>query len=55
MTVGAHELRNPFGWYAERDAAGEGFLINRRGKPYVRLTATHSQLAIAPKRDAPAA
>jgi prevent-host-death family protein len=36
-TVGAHEFRNHFGWYMERAAAGEQFLITRRGKPYVRL------------------
>ena len=36
-TVGAHEFRNLFGWYAERAAAGERFLVTRRGKPYVRL------------------
>jgi prevent-host-death family protein len=36
-TVGAHEFRNHFGWYMERAAAGEQFLVTRRGKPYVRL------------------
>jgi prevent-host-death family protein len=36
-TVGAHEYRNHFGWYMERAAAGEQFLITRRGKPYARL------------------
>ncbi len=45
--VGAHEFRNLFGWYAERAAAGEEFLITRRGKPYVRLSAAHPQLSIA--------
>jgi hypothetical protein len=45
--VGAHDFRNLFGWYAERAAAGEEFLITRRGKPYVRLSAAHPQLAIA--------
>jgi antitoxin (DNA-binding transcriptional repressor) of toxin-antitoxin stability system len=50
--VGAHEFRNLFGWYAER-AAGEEFLITRRGKPYVRLTAAHSQLATASARADP--
>jgi antitoxin (DNA-binding transcriptional repressor) of toxin-antitoxin stability system len=35
--VGAHQFRNLFGWYAERAAAGEEFLITHRGKPYVRL------------------
>jgi prevent-host-death family protein len=37
VTVGAHEFRNRFGWYMERAAAGEEFLVTRRGKPYVRL------------------
>ncbi len=45
--IGAHEFRNHFGWYAERAAAGEEFLVTRRGKPYVRLSAAHRQLAIA--------
>jgi hypothetical protein len=39
MEVGAHEFRNRFGWYMERAAAGEEFLVTRRGKPYVRLSA----------------
>jgi prevent-host-death family protein len=46
-TVGAHEFRNLFGWYAERAAAGEEFLITRRGKPYVRLTPAQPSLPIA--------
>ncbi len=46
-TVGAYELRNLFGRYAERVAAGDEFLITRRGKPYVRLTSAQPQLAIA--------
>jgi prevent-host-death family protein len=46
-SVGAHEFRNLFGWYMERAAAGEEFLITRRGKAYVRLTAAHPRLAIA--------
>lgn len=37
ITVGAHEYRNHFGWYMERAAAGETFLVTRRGKPYARL------------------
>jgi prevent-host-death family protein len=37
IQVGAHEFRNRFGWYMERAAAGEKFLITRRGKQYVRL------------------
>ena len=43
--VGAHEFRNLFGLYAQRAAAGEEFLITRRGKPYVRLGPPHAQLA----------
>ncbi len=35
--VGAHEFRNHFGYYAERAAAGTEILVNRRGKPHVRL------------------
>ena len=31
-TLGAHEYRNRFGWYMERAAAGESFLITRRGR-----------------------
>lgn len=38
ITVGAHEFRNRFGWYMERAAAGESFLVTRRGKLRVRLT-----------------
>lgn len=45
--VGAHEFRNHFGWYMERAAAGEEFLITRRGKPCVRLTSAGRQLALA--------
>ncbi len=44
--VGGHEFRNLFGWYAERAAAGEEFLITRRGKPYVRLGPAQPQLAL---------
>ena len=33
ITVGAHEYRAKLGWYMERAAAGESFLITRRGKP----------------------
>ncbi len=36
--VGAHEVRNRFGWYLERAAAGEDIRVTRRGRPYVRLT-----------------
>jgi PD-(D/E)XK endonuclease len=33
--VGAHEFRNPFGYYLEKAAAGTEILVRRRGKPYV--------------------
>jgi prevent-host-death family protein len=46
-TVGAHQFRNHFGWYMERTAAGEEFLVTRRGKPCVRLVPAHHQLPIA--------
>jgi prevent-host-death family protein len=36
-TLGAHDFRNRFGWYFERAAQGETFLITRRGKPYANL------------------
>jgi hypothetical protein len=45
--VGANEFRRLFGWYMERAAAGEQFLITRRGKPYARLSPPHAQLAVA--------
>lgn len=35
--VGAHEFRNRFGLYMERAAAGAEVLVNRRGRPYVRM------------------
>ncbi len=43
-TLGAYEYRQKFGWYMERAAAGESFLITRRGKPYARLSPPHDQL-----------
>jgi len=45
--VGAHEYRERFGWYMERAAGGERFLITRRGKPYARLVPPQDQLEIA--------
>ena len=45
--VGAHEFRNRFGWYMERAAAGEQFLVRRRGKPYVHLSAAAPPLPLA--------
>ena len=37
--VGAHQFRNHFGYYMERAAEGAEILVNRRGRPYVRLVA----------------
>jgi prevent-host-death family protein len=31
--------REKLGWYMERAAAGESFVITRRGRPYARLSA----------------
>jgi len=39
-----HPYRQRFGWYMERAAAGESFLITRRGKPYARLSPAAEQL-----------
>jgi prevent-host-death family protein len=44
--VGAHQFRNHFGWYMERAAAGEEFLVTRRGKPCVRLVPARPRLPI---------
>jgi prevent-host-death family protein len=44
--VGAHDFRSRFGWYMERAAAGEEFLVTRRGKPYVRLIPARDQLEL---------
>ena len=38
QTLGAHEFRERFGWYMERAAAGETFVITRRGRPLARLS-----------------
>lgn len=48
LQVGAHEFRNRFGWYMERAAAGERFLVSRRGKPYVRLIPALETLPLDP-------
>ena len=42
--VGAEEYRLRLGAYMERAAAGETFLITRRGTPYARLTPPNPQL-----------
>ena len=46
--VGAHEFRNLFGWYMQRAAAGETFLVKRRGKPYARLVPAQEPLTTIP-------
>jgi prevent-host-death family protein len=53
VEVGAHEFRNHFGWYMQRAAAGEEFLVRRRGKPYVRLTPVEPKLAAPSLRPPP--
>jgi prevent-host-death family protein len=45
VEVGAHDFRCRFGWYMERAAAGEEFLVTRRGKPYVRLVPADATIA----------
>jgi hypothetical protein len=45
-TVGAHEFLECFGWYMERSAAGEEFLVTRWGKPYVRLLPARDGFAL---------
>ena len=47
VLVGADEFRRRFGWYMERAAAGEAFHVERRGRPYVRLTGADQQLRLA--------
>ena len=44
--IGAEEFRNRLGWYMERAAAGEEFHVERRGRPYVRLTGAAPQLRL---------
>jgi prevent-host-death family protein len=44
--VGANPFRSRFGWYMQRAAAGERFLVTRRGKPYVRLSPANDQLEL---------
>jgi prevent-host-death family protein len=46
VVVEANEFRNRFGWYMERAAAGEEFHVERRGRPFVRLTGAASQLRL---------
>ena len=51
--VGAHEFRNLFGLYIQRAAAGETFLVTKRGKPYARVSPPHDQLEVAPEPTEP--
>ncbi len=44
--VAANEYRDHLGWYMERAAAGESFLVTRHGRPYARLTPAHDQLEL---------
>jgi prevent-host-death family protein len=46
--VGANKFRRLFGWYMERAAAGETFLVTRRGKPYVKLSPAAEPLTVVP-------
>ncbi len=43
--IGSHEFRNRFGWYLDRSAAGERFLITRHGKPYACLSSPGGAVA----------
>ncbi len=47
IELGVHPYRQRFGWYMERAAAGESFLLTRRGKPYARLLPAAEQLRSA--------
>jgi prevent-host-death family protein len=44
VPIGAYEYRNRLGWYMERAAAGEKFVITRRGEPYARLSPAQERL-----------
>jgi prevent-host-death family protein len=44
--VGAHEFRNHLGYYLERAADGHEVLVNRRGRPYVRLLPVEPRLRL---------
>ena len=50
--IAVNEYRQKCGWYMERAAAGESFLITRRGKPYARLAPPSEQLVGPPVRPA---
>ena len=52
VVVGAHEFRNRFGWYMQRAAGGERFLVTRRGRGFARMLPPDEQpkLSTAPIR-----
>ena len=52
--IGAEEFRNRLGWYMQRAAAGEEFQVERRGRPYVRLTGAARQLRLRTELGQPA-
>jgi hypothetical protein len=39
IVIGAHELRERFGYWMERAAGGEDILVTRHGTPHIRLSA----------------
>jgi prevent-host-death family protein len=46
--IGAHELRERFGWWMERAAAGEKVVVTRHGRPHVMLGPPDRELDAAP-------
>jgi prevent-host-death family protein len=48
QTVPVNDYRAKCGWYMERAAGGEEFLITKRGKPYARLSPPFEQLIEPP-------
>jgi len=51
--LAVNDCRQRFGWYTERAATGESFLITRRGKPYAKLVPPYEQLIEPPAPVAP--
>jgi prevent-host-death family protein len=52
-SIGAEDFRLKLGSYMERSAAGESFVITRRGKPYVRLVPGVDRLPLTPPEAPP--
>jgi prevent-host-death family protein len=46
ITIGCHEFRNRFGWYAERAHGGEEIVVTRHGRPYLRLVPPQAPLPV---------